>query len=223
MKKTTFVLPLPSPFAAAAAEEARASGREPALGRLAEPPASQRPAGDSEGAARADNAPEAIVWNPLSFASARAAIIEAENALGSALAEVVLVADPPRDEPSLLELPPAQLEKRALTWIAGYAHFAREAIKALASRGGGTLALCIAAAEGRGPIGAMAVAALEALALNLLAQSQAGTLGPCRFIAVKDESGNPETLARAIIRALDDGSRNAGKLIRTGGKSFFSK
>jgi len=203
----------------AVAEEARASDRLLAIGALQPEYGSAA----TQTAHSAENPEESIAWNPLSFASARAAVLEAENAVGSALSELVLVADPPRDEPAFLDLAPAQLEKRILYWTAGYAQFVREAAKAMSAKGSGTLVLAIVSSVQQGLCSAMAAAALEAMASSILEQNPGGMLGSCRFIAIKDESDNPETLAKAVIKAMDDPPRNAGKVIKLGGKSFFSK
>ena len=156
----------------------------------------------------------AIPWNPLSFASARVAIIEAETALGGSLDELVLFADPPEDPTGIVDLTPKALEGAALSWAAGWAGLIREAARRFAERGGGTIILVVVQAD-RGPLGAMAAGALLGLAEGVLSVG----CGSVRFIAVRDESGQPDLLARHAVRTLDEPPRDQGKVQRFGGRS----
>ena len=155
-----------------------------------------------------------IPWNPLSFASARVAIIEAETALGGSLDELVLFADPPENPVGIVELTPKVIEGAALSWAAGWSELIREAAKRFAEHGGGTIILVVVQAE-RGPLGAMAAGALLGLAEGILSVG----CGSVRFIAVRDESGQSDLLARHVIRMLDESPRDQGKVQRFGGRS----
>jgi hypothetical protein len=181
--------------------EARVSGRSTAI--LSIEPSGQAGTDDP-----------LIPWNPLSFASARVAIIEAETVLGGSLDELVMFADPPEDQTGIVELTPKALESAALSWAAGWAELIREAAKRFTERGGGTILLVVVHAE-RGPLGAMAAGALIGLAEGMLSVG----CGPVKFIAVRDESGQPDMLARLVVRTLDEPPRDQGKVQRFGGRS----
>lgn len=157
-----------------------------------------------------------ISWNPLSFASARVAIMEAETALGGVLDELVIFADPPSDVAEITGLTPRIIERSVLEWAAGYAELIREAAKRFVERGGGSIVLVLVQAA-RGPLGAMASGALTGLAEGLF---MAGT-PMVRFSAIRDESGQPDLLARHIIKTLDEPSRDPGKIQRFGNRQGF--
>lgn len=157
-----------------------------------------------------------LPWNPLSFASARAAIIEAETALGGSLDELVIFADPPSDATGIADLTPRAIEHAALEWAAGYAELVREAAKRLAERGGGAIVLVVVHSE-RGPLGAMAAGALTGLAEGMLVCGTASV----RFYAIRDESGQPDLLARHIVKTLDESPKDSGKIQRFGNRSGF--
>lgn len=204
MKKTTLAVPAGSPRVDAFVAEARVSGRsviDMAVAGSAEPQAG-------------------LGWNPLSFASARAALIEAETALGGSLDELVLFADPPSGPATIVNSTPRDIEHEVLTWAAGYAELIREAARRFAERGSGTIMLTVAA-EDRGPLGSMAAGALLGLAEGLLGNDQ----GAARYLAIRDESGQPDLLARQIVKMLDDGShersreRGRAQVLRFGGRS----
>ncbi len=157
-----------------------------------------------------------IPWNPLSFASARAALMEAETALGGLLDELVIFADPPADATGITVLTPRAIERAVLEWAAGYAELMREAAKRFAERGGGSIVLVLVQAD-RGPLGAMASGALTGLAEGLFVS---GT-PLVRFSAIRDESGQPDLLARQVIKTLDEPSRDPGKIQRFGNRPGF--
>jgi hypothetical protein len=157
-----------------------------------------------------------IPWNPLSFASARAALMEAETSLGGVLDELVIFADPPADATGITGLTPRIIERVVLEWAAGYAELIREAAKRFVERGGGSIVLVLVQAE-RGPLGAMAAGALTGLAEGLFV---AGT-SLVRFSAIRDESGQPDLLARQVIKTLDEPSRDPGKVQRFGNRPGF--
>jgi hypothetical protein len=155
----------------------------------------------------------------MSFASARAALIEAETALGGSLDELVVFVDPPVDARPVAELSPKDIEASALTWAAGHVGLVRETARRFMEKNGGTIALVIVHAE-RGPLGAVAESAMMGLAEGMMANAQ----GKVRFIAFRDESSQPEVLARQLARSLDDPGKDAGRLQRVGGKAgFFSR
>jgi len=180
-------------------------------------PSSDGPAGDEASAA------PVVPWNPLSFASARAARIEAETALGGRLDEVVVFADPPPGPIGLAEAGPSEIERVALEWAAGYAQLLREAWRRLASRGGGSVVLVVTEAN-RGPLGSLAAGALLGLAEGLAeAGVQAGASG-VRFIALRDASGLPDAMTRHVLRLLDEGGKETGKVQRfTGRAGLFGR
>ncbi len=157
-----------------------------------------------------------IPWNPLSFASARAALMEIETRFGGALEELVMFADPPADTAGITGVTPRAIEHAVLEWAAGYAELIREAAKRFAERGGGSIVLVLVQAE-RGPLGAMACGALTGLAEGIFV---AGT-PLVRFSAIRDESGQPDLLARQVIKTLDEPSRDPGKIQRFGNRPGF--
>ena len=183
--------------------EARVTGRNTAVLHLAE-----------TGEADADEV--SVAWNPLSFASARAALMETETAFGGVLDELVIFADPPTDATGITGVTPRAIERAVLEWAAGYAELIREAAKRFAERGGGSIVLVIVQAE-RGPLGAMASGALTGLAEGLFVT---GT-PQVRFSAIRDESGQPDLLARQVIKTLDEQSREPGKIQRFGNRPGF--
>jgi len=193
--------------------EARVAGRKTAVLHLVEAGPEKAEGADAN---QQDAVELTVPWNPLSFASARAALLEAETALGGVLDELVIFADPPSDVTGITGLTPRTIERTVLEWAAGYAELIREAAKRFAERGGGSIVLVIVQAE-RGPLGAMASGALTGLAEGLFV---AGT-PLVRFSAIRDESGQPDLLARQVIKTLDEPSRDSGKLQRFGNRSGF--
>jgi len=210
VKKTTLTVPAESSYVEAFAAEARVSGRAVAELRVAEP-------GTTTAAPeRPDGAPPELPWCPLSFASARAAIVEAETSLGGSLDELVVFADPPADLAAIADLTPKAIERAALEWAAGYAELIREAARRFVEKGRGAIVLVVAQSE-RGPLGAMAAGALLGLAEGILASGA----GSFRFLAIKDESGQPDAVARQVLKTLDDTGRDPGKVQRFGGRPGF--
>ena len=193
--------------------EARVAGRTTAELHI-EGPQAAAPRGEAEPEADGENRTLSIPWNPLSFASARAAIIEAETVLGGSLDELVLFADPPADPTGIADLTPKAIEGAALAWAAGWTELVREAAKRFGERGGGSIVLVIVQAE-RGPLGSMAAGALLGLAEGML-RSGGNTV---RLMALRDESGQPDLLARYVVKSLDETGRDSGKIQRFGGRS----
>lgn len=203
--------------------EARVTGRVLALARLVEPGPEKAPFADvsespaTESPATGSGLP-VVAWNPLSFASARAAVIEAETALGGSLDEIVIFADPPAGRTPLVDSTPRDIEKAALVWAAGYAELIREAARRFTEKGGGSITLVITQAD-RGPLGAMAAGALTGLAEGLMAIGP----GAYRFCAIKDEStqtaAQADLLARHIVKLLDEPPRDAGKFQKFGSRA----
>lgn len=193
--------------------EAKVTGRSTAVLRLVEAgPEKAAEAGTGE----SDAGEASIPWNPLSFASARAALVEAETSLDGALDELVVFADPPADATGITGLTPRTIERAVLEWAAGYAELVREAAKRFAERGGGSIVLVLVQAE-RGPLGAMAAGALTGLAEGLFVTGMPSV----RFSAIRDESAQPDLLARQVIKALDEPSRDPGKIQRFGNRPGF--
>jgi hypothetical protein len=214
VKKTTLAVPAGSPRVAAFIAEAVASGRSVAELAVVEPGHEQL-AAPSDGSG-GDGFPSPIPWNPMSFASARAAIVEAETALGGSLDELVVFVDPPGDSRPVAELSPKEIEASALTWAAGHVELIRETARRFGEKNGGTIVLVIVHEE-RGPLGAVAENAMMGLAEGMLTSAQAKV----RFIAFRDESSQPELLAKQLARSLDETVRDSGRVQRFGGKSGF--
>jgi hypothetical protein len=160
-----------------------------------------------------------INWNPGSFASTKAALIEAETALLGTVNEAIVFIDPSCGGRRLSDLTLGQIEAACTTWITGYAQLLRELGRRFAERGSGLILVVLLPGE-RGPLGAMATGAIEALACSLASQ----TGEAYRFFALRDESGQPELLARYIMKILDEPPRDSSKLLRHGGRlSLFGK
>ncbi|OHD22421.1 MAG: hypothetical protein A2Y38_03545 [Spirochaetes bacterium GWB1_59_5] len=193
--------------------EAKVTGRNTAVLRLVEPGPEKATVANTE---ETEGVGVTVPWNPLSFASARAALIETETALDGVLDELVIFADPPTDATSITGLTPRFIEHAILEWAAGYAELIREAAKRFAERGGGSIVLVIVQAE-RGPLGAMASGALIGLAEGIFF---AGT-PTVRFSAIRDESGQADLLARHVVKTLDEPSRDPGKIQRFGNRPGF--
>lgn len=209
MKKTTLVVPAGNARVEAFISEARVSGRATAALHIVEPGLPRAEADADEHNADTDGVP----WNPLSFASARAAILEAETLLGGRLDELIIFADPPIDATRLADATPRDIERSALEWTAGYAELIREMVRRMEDNGAGTVAIIVVQAE-RGPLGSMAAGALVGLAESLVTPGS----GPVRYLGVKDESGQPDLVARYMVKSLDDTSRESGKLQRFSGR-----
>ena len=214
MKKTTLAVPAGSPRVAAFIAEAVASGRSVAELVVIEPGREQLAASADE--AGGDTTSSPIPWNPMSFASARAALIEAETALGGTLDELVVFVDPPDDSRPVAELSPREIEASAITWAAGHVGLVRETARRFGEKNGGTIVLVIVHAE-RGPLGAVAENAMTGLAEGMFASAQAKV----RFIAFRDESSQPESLGRQIVRSLDETGKETGRIQRFGAKAGF--
>jgi hypothetical protein len=219
VKKTTLALPAGLPELEAFCAEARVLGRRLTLAAKEGPaPVAQDPAArDSaqEPGEGADGAPPPLRWNPLSFASARALILEAENALGGRIDELVIFADPPPDALPLADASPRDIEAGILAWAAGHAELIREAARRFRDQGGGIIALVLTERANRGPLSAMAAGALLGLAEGLLAAA-GGASSSWRFLALRDESGQPDIVARQLARLLEEPPRDQGKMQRCG-------
>lgn len=231
MEKTTLALPAQHPAALAFLSEARVAGRTAALAAFGRPGPDGKPAGDGPegadsvpaaapdaeaGAERTAQAP--LSWDALSFPSSRALILEAENRLGGRLDELVAFADPPELPGALAEAAPRDIEAWALRWAAGYAQLTREASKRFRERGSGTFVLVIGEREGRGALASMAYGALRGLAEGL-AREAAAPGSRWRFIALRDESGQPDLVARHVVKLLDETPKDCSKPFRFSGRS----
>lgn len=231
MEKTTLALPAQHPAALAFLSEARVAGRAAALAAFGRPGPDGKPAGDEPGGPDSVSAPEpdaeaagdraaqaTLSWDPLSFPSSRALILEAENRLGGRLDELVAFADPPELPGALAEAAPRDIEAWALRWAAGYAQLAREASRRFKERGSGTFVLVIGEREGRGALASMAYGALRGLAEGL-AREAAAPGSRWRFIALRDESGQPDLVARHVVKLLDETPKDCSKPFRFSGRS----
>lgn len=160
-----------------------------------------------------------ISWNPGSFASTKAALIEAETALGGTVNEAIVFIDPAGNGKRLPELSLGQIEAATTTWITGYTQLLRELGRRFAEQGAGLILVVLLPGE-RGPLEAMATGAMEALACSLAAH----TGEAYRLFALRDESGHPELLARYIMKILDEQPRDSTRLLRHGGRiNLFGK
>ena len=127
--------------------------------------------------------------------------------------------DPSNNGKRLPELSLGQIETATTTWITGYAQLLRELGRRFTEHGSGLILVVLLPGE-RGPLEAMAVGAMEALACSLAAQS--GEV--YRLFALRDESGQPELLARYIMKILEEQPRDSTKLLRHGGRiNLFGK
>jgi hypothetical protein len=170
-----------------------------------------------EPAARLEH--DVISWNPESFASTKAALIEAETALGGIVNEAIVFIDPTGTGTRLPELSLGQIEAATTHWITGYTQLLRELGRRFTEHGSGLIIVVLLSGE-RGPLEAMALGAMESLSCSLAAQ----TGEAYRLIAVRDESGQPELLARYLMKLLDEQPRDSTKLLRHGGRiSLFGK
>ena len=160
-----------------------------------------------------------ISWNPGSFASTKAALIEAETALGGTINEAIVFIDPSNTGKRLPELSLGQIEAATTSWITGYAQLLRELARRFTEHGSGLILVVLLPGDRR-PLEAMAVGAMEALACSLAAQ----TGEAYRLLALRDESGQPDLLARYIMKILDEQPRDSSKLLRHGGRiNLFGK
>lgn len=160
-----------------------------------------------------------INWNPGSFASTKAALIEAETSLGGTINEAIVFIDPSNKGKRLPELSLGQIEAATTSWITGYAQLLRELARRFTEHGSGLILVVLLPGD-RGPLEAMAAGAMEALACSLAAQ----TGEAYRLLALRDESGQPDLLARYIIKILDEQPRDSSKLLRHGGRiTLFGK
>jgi hypothetical protein len=222
VKKTTLALPAGLPELEAFCAEARILGRQLTLaakeGAAADGqnPAAREPAQDPGESAAA--VPPPLRWNPLSFASARALILEAENALGGRLDELVIFADPPPDTSPLADASPRDIEAGILAWAAGHAELIREAARRFRDQGGGTIALVLTERANRGPLSSMAAGALLGLAEGLLAAA-GGASSSWRFMALRDESGQPDLVARQLAKLLEEPPKDVGRMQRCGSRA----
>jgi hypothetical protein len=206
VKKTTLAVPASSSRVGAFLVEARVSGRTTATLSVA--------GSDATETAETSGTADSVPWNPLSFASARAALVEAETLLGGSIDELLVIADPPADTLGIAGLTPKAIEGAVLEWAAGHAELLREAVKRFSERGGGAIILVIVHAN-RGPLGAMSAGALIGLAEGILSTGS----GDVRFMALRDESDQPDMLARQLVNMLDEPPRESGRIQRFGGRT----
>jgi len=203
------------------------AGMEP--GQVQPGPDAEAPAGP--GHVAGDQAPElqdeesdqvseqTISWNPGSFASTKAALIEAETSLGGTVDEAIVFIDPAGGGKRLPDLSLGQIEASTTIWITGYTQLIRELARRFAEQGSGLILVVLLPGE-RGPLGSMASGAMEALACSLAAQTGENY----RVLALHDESGQAELLARYIMKILDEPPRDSSKLLRHGGRiNLFGK
>lgn len=154
-----------------------------------------------------------LAWNPGSWASSRTVLIETETALNGHLDEVVIFVDPDggSDQDAVPSM--AGIDSICMEWIAGYACLISEAIQLFKGREMGTILVVIMATE-RSALGSMAAAALEAFAASLIGTYRQHP----RMMAVRDESAQPDVLARYLIKLLSAPPRDSTRVLKHGGK-----
>ena len=148
-------------------ELAQTEAIEPALGvkttkqksqEVKKPDAETQPEPSASGQAEPELEKNTVVsWNPGSFASTKAVMIEAETALGGTVDEAVILFDPaPMGTKRLSELSLGQIEAASTDWITGYAQLLRELGRRFAERKSGLIVVVLLSGD-RDPLGAMAI------------------------------------------------------------------
>lgn len=218
MKKTTLIAPFDDPLALAAAGEARILGRSVA----ALLPRAANSGGGKAEAAAGESRDFPISWNPPSYVSARAAVLEAAVRYG-AVDEAVIVASP-GPAPGL-DAKPAEIEKVVHDRVLGVFWLARELIAKFSerdpSRGPGRLVFVLAdrGEPLRGPIAAAAFGALESFSESLTEISQDS---PYDVWTVQDSCPQDDLTAQFIARILETArDRKTNRVVKFSGKSGF--
>ncbi len=220
MKKTTLIAPFDDPLARAVAAEARIFGRTvapllPGSGKAA----SDKRAPEAADAGTGEPTVNPVPWNPPSYVSARAAVLEASLRFGAA-DEAVLVSS--RTPAPGLSARPAEIEQALHDRVLGIFWLVRELLSAFkerpAEKGPGRLVLVLAdrGREALGPVEAAAFGALEAFASSL-----AGTSGdtPYEVWSVQDSCPQDDLAAQYIAKLLEAGAdRRAGRVVKFTGK-----
>jgi hypothetical protein len=207
VKKTTLIAPFDDPLALAIAGEARVQGRTVAA--LLPGTGARKPA--------APDAPEdrPIFWNPPSYVSARAAVLEAVVRFGP-LDEAVFVAAPVA-APGLAAKP-AELERFLHERVLAAFWLARELMSHFSERRRGRLVFVLAdrGQSPREPAAAAAFGALEAFAASLTEGLQDA---PYDIWTVRDSCPQDDLAAQYVSKLLDaSGDRKAGHVLKYTGK-----
>lgn len=234
MKKTTLVAPYDEPLARAVAAEARVLGRSVAAllpgadavrqarkGRREESP--ELEASDTDLRSASEERP--IPWNPSSFVSARAAVLEASVRFGS-VDEAVLVISP-GSAPGLTAKP-AELERILQDRVLSVLWLARELLTHFTARGsaGGPGRLIFVLADRgqlpRDPVGAAAFGAVSSFA-SALAESAPDA--PYDIWTVQDSCPQDDLAAQYLSRILQaPPERRPGRVLRfTGRNPLFNR
>jgi hypothetical protein len=213
VKKTTLIAPYDDPLALAIAGEAHILGRATAA---------FLPGSEVKKTAPAE-APEdlPIAWNPPSYVSARASVLEAVVRYG-ALDEAVLIASP-GIAPGL-SAKPAELEKLFQDRVLSFFWLTREILARFSERGTGRLVFVLAdrGQSQREPAAAAVFGAIVSFASSLAETSQDA---PYNIWAVQDSCPQDDLAAQYISKILsapDD--RRGGRVIKyTGKSSIFNR
>ncbi len=169
-----------------------------------------------------------VEWNPLSYASTRSAWQQAENLVEGCPDELVILIAPQPDTRPLEECGPRDLERCALANGSALALLIQEADRRFAESGGGSLVVALCNPPQTGPLPSMALGAATGLTEGILAlQQEAGKHSnpdgkkpsTIRFMAVRDESGQPDLLSRYLTKILDENPKDIGKILRHTGRS----
>ncbi len=159
-------------------------------------------------------------WNPLSYASTRSVWQQAENLAESCPDELILLVAPPKDMRPLADCSQRELELCALSNGSALAALIQEACRRFAENGGGSIVIALCPTIDAGPLPAMAIGAASGLAEGILASPGQDI----RFMAVRDESNQPDLLVRYLIKILDESPRDISKILRhTGRGGLFGR
>ncbi|HSV56159.1 MAG TPA: hypothetical protein VLH39_03515 [Magnetospirillaceae bacterium] len=231
MGKTTIVAPADDPLSLAVAAEARALGRSVASflpasaglqspGKRPEPPRNSRPVDGTEAPAE-----QPLSWNPASYVSARAAVLEASVRYGC-VDEAVIVAVP--EAAPGLGARPAEIERLIHGRFLSVVWLVREILAAFSARdsgrGPGRLVMVLAdrGQPPRDPLGAAAFAALSAFAVSL---ARTSTDTPYDIWVLEDSCPQDDLAAQYVSRILQaPADRKGGRSLRFTGKGgIFSR
>ena len=227
MKKTTLIAPFDDPLALALAGEARVLGRSIA----ALLPGSAVAREGKPGSKKSETAPEAeqterpIAWNPPSYVSARAAVLEACVRFG-AVDEAVIVASP-GPAPGLTAKP-AEIEKVFHDRVLSVIWLVRELLTTFAGRAEGRepgrliLVLADRGLENREPVSAGAFGALRSFAVSL---AETASDAPYDVWTVQDSCPQDDLAAHYIAKLLDaPRDRRGDRVVRfTGRGGIFNR
>ncbi len=156
-----------------------------------------------------------VEWNPLSYASTRGAWQQAENLAESCPDELIVLVAPPNDMRTLSDCSQRELERSTLASGSALAGLIQEACRRFAENGAGSIVIALCPAIEAGPLPCLAIGAAAGLVEGILAIRPQGL----RFMAVRDESNQPDLLVRYLIKILDESPKDISKLLKHTGRS----